>query len=94
MIGTHEKRGPSPVFLEGRAVAGWPTLAAARHSGVTLEDVVEPYLLQIGFVRRTRRGREITKQACKHLGLKYHSPAADGKKQSDVEAGLFETSEQ
>ncbi|MBW8035401.1 MAG: Holliday junction branch migration DNA helicase RuvB [Planctomycetes bacterium] len=37
----------------------------------TLEDVVEPYLLQIGFLRRTRRGREITKDACKHLGLKY-----------------------
>ena len=37
----------------------------------TLEDVVEPYLLQIGFVRRTRRGREITKHACKHLNLKY-----------------------
>jgi len=38
----------------------------------TLEDVVEPYLLQIGFVRRTKRGREITKQACEHLGLKFH----------------------
>jgi len=36
----------------------------------TLEDVVEPYLLQIGFVRRTKRGREITKQACSHLKLK------------------------
>jgi Holliday junction DNA helicase RuvB len=36
----------------------------------TLEDVVEPYLLQIGFLRRTKRGREITKQACNHLGLK------------------------
>jgi Holliday junction DNA helicase RuvB len=36
----------------------------------TLEDVVEPYLLQIGFVRRTKRGREVTKQACEHLGLK------------------------
>jgi len=36
----------------------------------TLEDVVEPYLLQIGFVRRTKRGREITPKACKHLGLK------------------------
>jgi Holliday junction DNA helicase RuvB len=35
----------------------------------TLEDVVEPYLLQIGFVRRTKRGREITNSACKHLGL-------------------------
>jgi Holliday junction DNA helicase RuvB len=38
----------------------------------TLEDVVEPYLLQIGFLRRTKRGREITKQACEHLGLKIH----------------------
>ncbi|PKL47503.1 MAG: Holliday junction branch migration DNA helicase RuvB [Planctomycetes bacterium HGW-Planctomycetes-1] len=35
----------------------------------TLEDVVEPYLLQIGFVRRTNRGREITDKACKHLGV-------------------------
>jgi Holliday junction DNA helicase RuvB len=35
----------------------------------TLEDVVEPYLLQIGFVRRTKRGREITQKACRHLGL-------------------------
>ncbi len=35
----------------------------------TLEDVVEPYLLQIGFVRRTKRGREVTAAACKHLGV-------------------------
>ncbi len=35
----------------------------------TLEDVVEPYLLQIGFLRRTKRGREITPAACQHLGL-------------------------
>jgi Holliday junction DNA helicase RuvB len=35
----------------------------------TLEDVVEPYLLQIGFVRRTKRGREVTPQARDHLGL-------------------------
>ncbi len=41
----------------------------------TLEDVVEPYLLQIGFVRRTKRGREITQTACEHLGLKLkHRP--------------------
>ncbi len=35
----------------------------------TLEDVVEPYLLQIGFVRRTKRGREVTQAACEHLGI-------------------------
>jgi Holliday junction DNA helicase RuvB len=44
----------------------------------TLEDVVEPYLLQIGFVRRTNRGREITEQACNHLGIKLKT-----KKQQD-----------
>ncbi|MBL4698036.1 MAG: hypothetical protein JKX70_04295, partial [Phycisphaerales bacterium] len=35
----------------------------------TLEDVIEPYLLQIGFLARTKRGRMITNRACKHLGL-------------------------
>jgi len=45
----------------------------------TLEDVVEPYLLQIGFLRRTKRGREITKSACEHLGLKYHKKKGDSK---------------
>jgi Holliday junction DNA helicase RuvB len=42
----------------------------------TLEDVVEPYLLQVGFLRRTKRGREITKQACEHLGIKPPKPLA------------------
>ena len=54
----------------------------------TLEDVVEPYLLQIGFVRRTKRGREITKQACNHLGLKYHK-----KKSPPDQPELFEQDE-
>lgn len=44
----------------------------------TLEDVVEPYLLQIGFVRRTKRGREVTAAACRHLGL-----VVTGKKDND-----------
>jgi Holliday junction DNA helicase RuvB len=47
----------------------------------TLEDVVEPYLLQMGFVRRTKRGREVTRNACEHLGLEYkvksQGPQAD-----------------
>lgn len=45
----------------------------------TLEDVVEPYLLQTGFVRRTKRGREITKAACEHLGLKIKSTKNDSR---------------
>ncbi len=53
----------------------------------TLEDVVEPYLLQIGFVRRTKRGREITKAACDHLGIKYKLQSQQNQADSD---GLFE----
>jgi len=55
----------------------------------TLEDVVEPYLLQIGFLRRTKRGREITAKACKHLNLKYHK-----KKPATDQPELFEKTEQ
>ena len=47
----------------------------------TLEDVVEPYLLQIGFIRRTNRGREITEQACKHLNIELKKK----KQQDDTE---------
>ncbi len=36
----------------------------------TLEEVVEPYLLQIGFLARTRKGRQLTKIAADHLGIK------------------------
>jgi len=45
----------------------------------TLEDIVEPYLLQIGFLRRTKRGREITTQAREHLGLKWRRQKHDSK---------------
>lgn len=50
----------------------------------TLEDVVEPYLLQIGFVRRTKRGREVTKTACDHLGLKYHKKKEPHQNQAEL----------
>jgi len=50
----------------------------------TLEDVVEPYLLQIGFLRRTKRGREVTKHACKHLNLKYHKKKNDTTDQPEL----------
>lgn len=52
----------------------------------TLEDVVEPYLLQIGFVRRTKRGREVTPAACKHLGM---MPAGSTPKKK-TESSLFD----
>lgn len=44
----------------------------------TLEDMVEPYLLQIGFVIRTRQGRQATRQACDHLDLP-HTRSNDAK---------------
>ena len=37
---------------------------------VTIEDVYEPYLMQLGFITRTPRGRCVTKKACEYLGLK------------------------
>ena len=36
----------------------------------TIEDIVEPYLLKIGFLRRTPRGRELTEEAYKYMGMK------------------------
>ncbi len=38
----------------------------------TIEDVYEPYLLQIGFLVRTSRGRVVTKKAYDHLGIEYN----------------------
>ena len=57
---------------------GLETLAAAiGEEAVTLEDVCEPYLMQIGFLSRTPRGRIVTNLAYQHLGLR--SPIqADG----------------
>jgi len=49
---------------------GVEALAATLNEEVdTIVDVVEPYLLKIGFLRRTSRGRELTETAVHHLGL-------------------------
>ena len=54
----------------GGGPAGLETLAAAiGEESVTLEDVYEPYLMQIGFLSRTPRGRCATPLAYEHLGL-------------------------
>ena len=51
---------------------GLETLAATTgEEAVTIEDVYEPYLLQLGFLSRTPRGRCATKLAYDHLGIKY-----------------------
>jgi Holliday junction DNA helicase RuvB len=51
---------------------GLDTLAATiGEESITLEDVYEPFLLQIGFLNRTPRGRCVTRRAYEHLGLTY-----------------------
>lgn len=49
---------------------GLETLAATiGEDKDTIEDVYEPYLMQIGFLTRTPRGRMVTKLAYQHLGI-------------------------
>ncbi len=59
-----EKFGGGPVGLS--------TISAATFEEIrTIEEVYEPYLLQIGFLERTPKGRMATKNAYDHLGIKY-----------------------
>jgi holliday junction DNA helicase RuvB len=62
---------------EGGPVGVDAIAATLSEDAGTLEDVVEPYLLQIGFLARTRRGRMLTRAAAEHLGLKWTPPARD-----------------
>lgn len=56
--------------------AGLEAIAATMgEDAQTLEDVVEPYLLQLGFLARTRQGRRLTEDACRHMGIE--PPAGD-----------------
>lgn len=67
---------------------GLNTLAAAvAEEPDTLEDVYEPYLLQLGFIMRTPKGRQATPRAYEHLGLK---APAETQKGAPGQAGLFE----
>jgi Holliday junction DNA helicase RuvB len=51
---------------------GLDTLAASTgEEANTIEDVYEPYLLQLGFVQKTPRGRRATRLAYQHLGIQY-----------------------
>ncbi len=60
--------------------------ATMNEDSGTLEDVVEPYLLQIGFLARTRRGRLLTKAGAVHIGM----PTRAGQLVQG-ENGLFES---
>ena len=72
---------------------GLDTLAATlAESADALEDVIEPYLLQQGFLQRTPRGRMATKHAYDRLGLAppAQEPLTDGPPQSGAAPDLFD----
>lgn len=72
-----ENYGGGPVGLE--------TLAATiGEESVTLEDVYEPYLMQLGFLTRTPRGRCVTRKAYEHLGLSVPTGMVDGGEQLQI----------
>ena len=59
---------------------GIQTIAASISEEVqTIEDVHEPYLLQLGFIEKTPRGRKVTRIACAHLGLRFPFEELSGK---------------
>jgi holliday junction DNA helicase RuvB len=71
-----------PVGLE--AVA-----ATMNEDAGTLEDVVEPYLLQIGFLARTRRGRMLTQAGAEHVGVKFTPQIEPAQSPTAESSGLF-----
>ena len=56
---------------------GLDTIAAAMNEeSVTIEDVCEPYLMQLGFIQRTARGRMVTAKGYEHMGYSQNSATA------------------
>lgn len=67
----------------GGGPVGLDTLAATiGEEGVTIEDVYEPYLLQLGFLNRTPRGRVATPMAYAHMKLPYMKQEETAEQQS------------
>ena len=65
---------------------GLDTIAASiNEESDTIEDVYEPYLLQLGFLDRTKRGRIATRRAYEHLGYDYPNPEYPEKLQARLD---------
>jgi len=58
-------------FYDGGPVGIESLAATLNEESDTIVDVVEPFLLKIGFIKRTSRGREVTKLAYEHLKIPY-----------------------
>ena len=70
--------------FDGRPV-GLDTLAATTgEDAVTIEDVVEPYLMQLGFIMRTPRGRICTQAAYDHMKLPMPSSMQNGRPEGQI----------
>ena len=68
---------------------GLDTIAAAiGEEAITIEDVYEPYLMQIGFLSRTPRGRMVTPAGYRHLGFNYDDKS--GGKADNGQQKLFD----
>jgi Holliday junction DNA helicase RuvB len=65
-----DKFDGGPVGLQALA-------ASTNEEQDTIEDVYEPYLMQIGFLMRTPRGRVATRLAYEHIGRKYIEEAQE-----------------
>ena len=79
------------IELYGGGPVGLDTLAAALgEEAVTLEDICEPYLMQMGFLTRTPRGRCVTRLAYQHLGMTPPEPPQGKNGQADGQMSLFE----
>ena len=65
---------------------GLETIAAAiSETRETIEDIYEPYLLQLGFIMRTPRGRVVTQAGYEHMGVTYPTANLDTPKLFDFE---------
>lgn len=79
-------------FYDGGPV-GLDTLAATiGEEAITIEDVYEPYLMQLGFINRTPRGRCVTRAAYEHLGMR--PPMTRGAREANDQLKLFESNEE
>lgn len=76
-------------FFDGGPV-GLETLAATiGEEAITLEDVYEPYLMQLGFLNRTPRGRMATRRAYEHLGREFVEKLDKKTKANPDQSSLF-----
>lgn len=74
----------------GGGPVGLDTLAATvGEEAVTIEDVYEPYLMQIGFLNRTPRGRCVTALAYEHLGLPLPGPGGRPEENASGQINVF-----